>query len=124
MRVKAGKARRRSNKRLFKAAKGNFLGRRSLLRTVSETLARAGAFAYAHRRLKKREFRGLWITRIKAACIERGLRYSQFIHGLKLSNVALDRKSLSELAIHNPAVFDEIVALVRDALAKAEPVAA
>jgi large subunit ribosomal protein L20 len=116
MRVKAGKARRRSNKRLFKEAKGNFLGRRSLLRTVSETIVRAGVYAYAHRRLKKREFRSLWITRVKAACVERNIRYSEFIHGLKLANIALDRKSLSEVAIHSPAVFDEIVAAVRAAL--------
>ncbi len=118
MRVKAGKARRRSNKRLFKAAKGNFLGRRSLLRTVSETVRRAGVYAYAHRRLKKRDFRGLWITRIKAACLQRGIRYSQFIYGLKLSGITLDRKSLSELAIHHPSVFDEIVVAARDALPK------
>ncbi|MCC7420273.1 MAG: 50S ribosomal protein L20 [Planctomycetaceae bacterium] len=116
MRIKSGKTRRKSKKRLFREARGNFLGRRNLLRTVMETLLKAGVYAHAHRRLKKREFRSLWITRVKAACVARGLRYSQFIHGLKLANIALDRKALSELAIHNPEVFDEIVALVKKAL--------
>ncbi len=118
MRVKSGKVRHRSNKRLMKKAKGNFLGRKNLLRTVTETLIRAGVYARAHRRLKKREYRALWIVRVKAACVERGLRYSVFIHGLSLANISLDRKALSEIAIHNPTVFDEIVAVVKDALAK------
>lgn len=116
MRIKSGKARRKSHKRLFREARGNFLGRRSLIRTVQETLLKAGVYAHAHRRLKKREFRALWITRVKAACLAHGLRYSQFIHGLKLAKIGLDRKSLSELAIHNPEVFTEIVGLVRAAL--------
>lgn len=120
MRVKYGKARHRKNKRLLKAAKGNFLGRKNLLRTVKETLLRAGVYAHAHRRLKKRDYRSLWITRLKAACVERGIRYSVFIFGLKEANIALDRKSLSELAIHNPSVFDEVLALVRKALPKVE----
>lgn len=118
MRIKAGKARRKAHKRLFREARGNFLGRRSLLRTVKETLLKAGVYAHAHRRLKKREFRSLWIVRLKAACVSRGMRYSQFIHGLRLSGIALDRKSLSELAIHNPSVFDEVFSLVEKALPK------
>ncbi len=119
MRIKSGKVRRKSHKRLFREARGNFLGRKNLIRTVQETLLRAGVYAHAHRRLKKREFRSLWIVRLKAACVSRGLRYSQFIHGLKLANIALDRKSLSELAIHNPAVFDEVFAAVQSALPRA-----
>jgi large subunit ribosomal protein L20 len=118
MRVKYGKARHRKNKRLIKAAKGNFLGRKNLLRTVKETLVRAGAYGLAHRRLKKREFRSLWIVRLKAACVERGVRYSVFIHGLKLAGIELDRKSLSELAIHNPSVFDEVLSIVKSALSQ------
>jgi len=119
MRVRLGKARRRSKKRLFKEARGNFGGRSKLLRTVKETIVRSRAYAYRDRRVRKREFRALWITRITAACRERGISYSQFIHGLKLAEIELNRKSLSELAILYPAVFDEIVALVKAAKEKA-----
>ncbi|MEZ6039183.1 MAG: 50S ribosomal protein L20 [Planctomycetaceae bacterium] len=115
MRVRLGKARRRSKKRLFKEARGNVGGRSKLLRTVKETIIRSRAFATRDRRVKKREFRALWITRLTAACRERGMSYSEFIHGLTLANIGLNRKSLSELAIASPAVFDEIVAAVREA---------
>lgn len=116
MRVRIGSARRRKKKRIFKEAKGNVGGRSKLLRTVKETVVRSRAYAYRDRRNRKREFRRLWITRITAACRERGLQYSQFIFGLKQVNIELNRKSLSELAIHNKPVFDEIVELVRGAL--------
>ena len=118
MRVTYGKARRRSKKRLFKEARGNFGGRSKLLRTVKETIIRSRAYAFRDRRVRKRLFRRLWITRLNAACRERGLRYSQFINGLGLANIELDRKSLSELAILNPSVFDEIVAAVKAAQAE------
>ncbi|MBX3436396.1 MAG: 50S ribosomal protein L20 [Planctomycetaceae bacterium] len=108
MRVSSGVARKRSKKRWFKAAKGNFGGRSKLLRTVKETVVRARAFAYRDRRNRKREFRALWIVRIKAACLERGIRYSTFIHGLSVAGITLNRKMLSELAIHEPSVFDEL----------------
>ena len=116
MRVRAGVARRRKNKRLFKEARGNRGARSKLLRTVKETIIRARVFAFRDRRVRKREFRALWITRLTAACRERGLRYSTFIHGLTLAGIELNRKTLSELAIHQPAVFDEIVEVVRKAL--------
>ncbi len=119
MRVRAGKARHRSKKRLFKEARGNFLGRRKLLRSMKETVLRARAFAWVHRRLKKREYRALWITRLSAACGPRGLNYSTFIRGLTLAGVQLNRKTLSELAIHEPEVFDEIVEIAKKAVAKA-----
>ena len=119
MRVTYGKARRRSKKRLFKEARGNFGGRSKLLRTVKETIIRSRAYAFRDRRVRKRMFRRLWITRLTAACRERGLSYSQFIHGLSLANIELNRKSLSELAILNPGVFDEVVELVKAAKAKA-----
>jgi large subunit ribosomal protein L20 len=109
MRVSSGVARNRSKKRWFKAAKGNYGGRRRLLRTVKETVVRARAFAYRDRRTRKREFRALWIVRITAACRERGLRYSTFMYGLQSAGITLNRKMLSELAIHEPDVFDEIV---------------
>ncbi len=118
MRVRAGKARHRSKKRLFKEARGNFLGRRKLLRSMKETVLRPRAFAWTHRRLKKREFRALWITRLSAACASRGLNYSTFIHGLTVAGVELNRKTLSELAIHEPEVFDEIVENAKSAVAE------
>lgn len=119
MRVKLGKARRKAKKRLFKEARGNVGGRSKLLRTVKETVIRSRAYGYRDRRVRKREFRALWITRITAACRERGMSYSQFIHGTTLANLELNRKSLSELAALHPAVFDEIVELVKAAKAKA-----
>jgi large subunit ribosomal protein L20 len=119
MRVRKGSARRRANKRLFKEARGGWGGRSKLLRTMKETLLRARAFAYGHRRTRKREFRQLWITRLTAACRARGLSYSEFIHGLSLAGIGLNRKSLSELAIHNPEIFDELVEAARGAAASA-----
>lgn len=85
---------------------------------MKETVLRARAFAFIHRRLKKREFRALWITRLSAACRARGLSYSNFIRGLTVAGVELNRKTLSELAIHEPAVFDEIVEIAKKAVAE------
>ena len=115
MRVRLGKARHRSKKRLFKEARGNVGGRSKLLRTVKETLVRARAFATRDRRVRKREFRALWITRISAAVRELGMSYSVFMNGLLLANVKLNRKQLSELAISNPEVFNEIVEIAKKA---------
>ena len=113
MRTIKGHARTKSRKRLLKRASGYVGGRRKLFRTAKETIARAGKFAFRDRRVRKREFRSLWIIRLNAACRERGLRYSQFIHGLELAGITLDRKSLSEMAIHDPAGFDTIFAQVK-----------
>ncbi len=117
MRTTKGSARRRAKKRLFKRAKGYRGGRSKLLRTVKETLLRSGQYAYRDRRVRKREFRKLWIIRINAAVRERGLRYSEFIHGLQKAGIELDRKSLSEMAIHDPQAFDQVVEQARQALA-------
>ena len=117
MRIKYGKARRRKKKRLFREAKGNYGGRSKLWRTVQETILRSRAYAFRDRRVRKRDFRALWITRITAASRARGLRYSELMYGLKLAGIELNRKMLSEMAIHNPAVFDEIVAAARAAIA-------
>ncbi|MEX2174910.1 MAG: 50S ribosomal protein L20 [Pirellulaceae bacterium] len=116
MRARKGAAGTQAKKRLFKRAKGYVGGRRKLLRTVKETLVRAGVFAFRDRRVKKREFRRLWITRVSAACRQRDLRYSQFIAGLEKANIELDRKSLSEIAVADPAAFDLIVAQAKQAL--------
>jgi large subunit ribosomal protein L20 len=117
MRTRRGSARAQAKKRLLKRAKGYVGGRRKMLRSRKETLLRAGAFAYRDRRVKRREFRKLWIIRISAACQEHGLRYSQFIHGLQKANIGLDRKQLSEMAINDPAGFTQVVDQVKAALA-------
>ena len=117
MRTTKGAARTKAKRKLFKRAKGYRGGRRNMLRTVKETLVRAGVFAFRDRRVKKRTYRRLWITRINAACRQRGLRYSEFIHGLQKAEIELDRKSLSEIAICDPAGFDVIVESVKEALA-------
>jgi len=117
MRTTKGSARNKAKKRLFKKAKGYVGGRNHLLRTVKETLIRAEAFAYRDRRARKRDFRRLWITRINAACRQREIRYSEFIHGLKKANIELDRKMLSEMAIHDPEGFDKVVEEAKSAIA-------
>lgn len=116
MRTTKGAARTRAKKRLFKKVKGFRGARRKLLRTAKETLIRSGVYAFRDRRLRKRDFRKLWIIRLNAACRERGLRYSEFIHGLTLAGIELDRKTLSELAINDPAAFDAVVAQVKEKL--------
>lgn len=116
MRARKGAAATQAKKRLFKRAKGYVGGRRKLLRTVKETLLRAGKFAYRDRKTRKRNFRELWITRVSAACRERGIRYSQFIAGLAKANIELDRKSLSEIAALDPPAFDAVVAAVKKAM--------
>lgn len=119
MKVSTAVARRRSKKRLFREAKGRVGGRRKLLRVVKEGVIRGRVYAFRDRRARKRDFRALWITRLTAACRARGLRYSVFIHGLSLAGLELNRKTLSELAIREPQIFDEIVEVVRQALGEA-----
>ncbi len=113
MRSKSGAARNQRKKRIFRRAKGFVGGRRRLLKSAKETLLRAGMFAFRDRRARKREFRRLFIVRFSAAAEMRGLRYSRLIHGLRLAQIGLDRKSLSELAIHDAATFDAIITKVR-----------
>jgi large subunit ribosomal protein L20 len=117
MRTTKGAARTRAKRRLYRRAKGYRGGRKNLLRTVKETLLRSEAYAYRDRRVRKREFRRLWIIRISAAVRQRGLRYSEFIHGLNKANITLDRKQLSEMAIHDPEAFDAVIEQVKAALA-------
>ena len=117
MRTRKGAARTKAKRRLFKRTKGYRGGRNNLLRTAKETVVRAGVFAYRDRRQRKRNFRRLWITRINAAARQRGLRYSEFISGLGKTGIELNRKILSEMAIHDPTAFDAIVEQVKEALA-------
>jgi large subunit ribosomal protein L20 len=117
MRTTKGAARDKAKRRLFKKTKGFRWGQRRLLRTAKEALIRAGVYAFRDRRARKRDFRKLWIIRINAAVRARGIKYSEFIAGLKAAKIELDRKMLSELAIHDPAAFDAIVAEVKAAIA-------
>ncbi|MDA7951340.1 MAG: 50S ribosomal protein L20 [Pirellulaceae bacterium] len=117
MRTTKGSARNRAKNRLYKKAKGYRGGRGTLLRTVKETVVRAEAFAFRDRRVRKRDFRKLWIVRLNAAAREHGLRYGQFINGLKKAEIQLNRKMLSELAISDPAAFTVVVEEVKAALA-------
>ena len=117
MRIKSGVARRRSKNRIFKEARGNRGGRSKLLRTVKETLVRSRANAFSDRKTRKRNFRSLWIIRLSAACRERGISYSRFINGLAAAEIGLNRKTLSELAISDPQIFDEIVEKAKAAVA-------
>ena len=117
MRTIKGAARTKAKRRLYKKAKGYRGARRHLLRTVKESLVRSGVYAFRDRRVRKREFRKLWIIRINAAVRQRGLRYSEFISGLNKAGIELDRKSLSELAVRDTAAFDVIVEKVKAALA-------
>jgi len=102
------KARRRRN-RVLKMAKGYRGGKSRLYRTATEAVDRALCYAYRDRRTNKRNFRRLWIARINAASNLNGVNYSKFIHGLKQSDIDLDRKVLSNLAIVDPAAFTEVV---------------
>ncbi|MDR2115443.1 MAG: 50S ribosomal protein L20 [Planctomycetaceae bacterium] len=118
MRTLRGAARRQSKRRLFRRAKGFRGGRGKLLRTVKETIVRADCYATRDRRVRKREFRALWITRINAATRHLGLRYSEFIAGLKKAQINLDRKTLAEMAVNDMTAFTKIVETVRVALGK------
>lgn len=107
-RVKRGfKARRRRNK-VLKLAKGYRGARSKLFRSATEAVDRALNYAYRDRRVKKRDFRALWIARINAASRDNGLSYSRLIYGLKLADVALDRKIMADLAVNDPAGFSVV----------------
>lgn len=113
MRVKKSVASRRRRKRILKQAKGYWGSRKNNLRKAKETLLRALAYAYRDRRQRKRDFRRLWIVRINAAVRPLGFSYSKFIAALKKTDIELDRKSLSELAIRDPEGFKAVVETAR-----------
>ncbi|MCR5220760.1 MAG: 50S ribosomal protein L20 [bacterium] len=112
-RAKRGfKARRRRNK-IFKMAKGFRGGRGKLFRSATEAVDRALKYAFRDRRVKKRDFRALWIVRINAAARQNGLTYGKLIHGMKVAGIDLDRKVLAEMAVADPAGFSGIVEQVK-----------
>jgi large subunit ribosomal protein L20 len=112
-RVKRGSKRRERRKKLLGLAKGYFLNKGKLYRAAKEAVDRAGNFAYAGRRRKKRDFRRLWIIRINAAARLHEMSYSQFIAGLKRAGVDLDRKTLADLAVRDPGGFAKLVESAR-----------
>ena len=111
---KAVKSRER-RKKVLSAAKGYRGGRGTLIRTALETVDRALKFAYRDRKVRKREFRSLWIMRINAAAREHDLSYSRFMNGLKKASITLDRKALANLAVSNPEAFAELAKIAKEA---------
>ncbi|KPK86209.1 MAG: hypothetical protein AMJ81_01820 [Phycisphaerae bacterium SM23_33] len=120
-RARKGAARARKHKKILRAARGYIGAASRRYRVAREALLRAGQHAIVGRKLKKREFRQLWITRISAACRRRGLNYSRFMHGLSQNHVSVNRKVLADLAVSDPAAFDDLVA-VAAGQKRAEPV--
>ena len=116
MRVKRGFKARRRRKKVLKLAKGFRGGRSKLFRTAADAVDKALMYAYRDRRVRKRDFRKLWIARINAAARMSNLSYSKFIHRLKLAGVELDRKVLAELAISDPSGFSQIAGLASEQL--------
>ena len=118
-RAKRGNKRLERRKKILKLAKGYRGTKSKLYRSAKESVERGLNFAYTGRKLKKRDFRSLWIVRIGAAARINGLNYSQFMHGLKLAGIELDRKILADLAVHQPETFAEVVAQAKNALQNA-----
>ncbi len=119
-RVKGGARAHARHRKVIKKAKGYYGRRKNCFRTAVQAVEKAGQYAYRDRRVKKRDFRALWIQRINAGVRQHGLTYSQFIHGLKLCAIELDRKVLSDLAIRNPAEFEALVKQAQSALSRVE----
>ena len=122
MRATNGAARHRMIKRIQKRARGYHSGRHKMYRVMCEALRRADVQAFASRKQKKRTFRSLWIKRISIACRAQGITYSRLISGLQKADIRLDRKQLSELAIHQPEAFNQIVTTVAAVLNTPAPV--
>jgi large subunit ribosomal protein L20 len=125
-RVKGFTSKTNRRKKILKAAKGYFGSKHRLYRTAKEQVMHSGQYAYRDRRQKKRDFRKLWITRINAACRQHGISYSKFINGLNKAGVTINRKMLSEIAIHDPEAFANLVKISKEGMngkvVKEEPV--
>jgi len=115
-RVKRGVTTRAKHKRILEQAKGYYGRRKNTIRIARQAVEKAGQYAYRDRKVKKRSFRALWIQRINAAVRAEGLTYSQFMNGLKLAGVELDRKVLADIAMHEGEVFKGIIAQAKGAL--------
>ena len=119
-RVKRGTKRNDRRKKILKRASGYFLTKSKLYQAAQEAVERGLKFAYMGRRLKKREYRSLWIVRIAAACKLNGTSYSQFINGLKKAGIELDRKVLADIAVKDAAGFTKLVEQAKDAKSKSD----
>jgi large subunit ribosomal protein L20 len=117
MRTKTNVSRKKYTRKILKRAKGFVGGRRKMIRTVMETVERAEQYATRDRRVRKREFRSLWITRLSAAVKAQGLNYSRFMSGLKRAGVSMDRKMLADLAVRDEAAFTRLVETAKAKLA-------
>ena len=115
-RVKGAMMTRKRHKKILKLAKGYFGAKSKQFRTANEAVMKSLTYAYIGRKLKKRDFRSLWITRISAACAQNGINYSRFINGLKKANISLNRKVLADLAVSDPAAFTSLVEKAKAAL--------
>ncbi|MBQ9266023.1 MAG: 50S ribosomal protein L20 [Bacilli bacterium] len=115
MRVKGGTVTHQRRKKVLKQAKGYFGSKHRLFKTANEQVMRSKRYAYIDRRLIKRDFRKLWIKRINAACRLNDISYSKFMHGLKVAKIDLNRKMLSEIAIHDEKGFAELVKIAKKA---------
>jgi large subunit ribosomal protein L20 len=118
-RVTSAAARKKRKKKIFKAAKGYFGGRKNLYKTAKDAVEKGWEHAYRDRKKKKRNFRSLWITRINAAAREHDLSYSRFMNGLKRSGIELDRKALADLAVRDPAAFAGLAERAKEGLSQA-----
>ena len=118
-RIKRGTTTHAKHKRILKAAKGFYGRRKNTIRVARQAVEKSGQYAYRDRKAKKRTFRALWIQRINAAVRAEGLTYGQFMHGLKLAGVELDRKVLADLAMNEGASFSAIIAQAKAALPQA-----
>ncbi|MEO8649655.1 MAG: 50S ribosomal protein L20 [Acidobacteriota bacterium] len=123
-RAKRGNKRLEKRKKILALAKGYRGTKSKLYRSAKESVERGLNFAYTGRKLKKRDFRKLWIVRINAACRLNDMKYSQFIHGLSLAGIELDRKSLADIAVKQPDTFTAVVGQAKDALSKQTQAAA
>ena len=115
-RVKGALATRKRRNKTLKLAKGYWGGKSRLFKTAKEAVMKSGQYAYIGRKLKKRDFRRLWITRISAACKMNGMNYSTFMNGLKKANITLNRKMLSEIAVNDAAGFTALTEKAKAAL--------
>jgi large subunit ribosomal protein L20 len=123
-RVKRGVVAGRRHKKVLGKAKGYFNARRKVFRVAKQAVIKAGQYAYKGRKIKKRDYRSLWIQRLNAAARAHGLSYSRLIAGLKLAGLAIDRKALADLAVNEPAAFAAVVEQVKAAEPKAAGAAA
>lgn len=112
-RVKRGVQTKKTHKNLFAKTKGYRHGRKNLVKMANQAMLKAGQYAYAHRRTKKRDFRALWIIQINAACRQNGITYSVFMKSLKDQKIELDRKVLSQMAEQNPQEFSDLITKVK-----------